>query len=136
MAKGTFKTSFLQRIIILDADVVSAAVTDTLEPMQLVTVAANAGDNSLFNISAAADLATATHMIAQGDIALKAIGLTAGAGNANAAYAHIPAENGIYRIIKDTVKATVTAAPSTTTTTWKKVAVYKLFDKDDIREVN
>ena len=110
---ASFKTAYLQREINLDVDVVGSAA---LKVGDLVTLTDETSTVQGY-IRKAASLAAATHIIAQSDQTL--------------AYGHVPVENRDYRY-DPSVAVTVASAPSSKTTTWKHVALYKIINKDDV----
>lgn len=110
MYKAKFKTAYLQREIYVDA-----TVTTDLEVLEMVTVTPPSGDTPA-SIAPATSPDTATHIIAQSDISATP-------------YEHVPTELGRY----DTWNYQTVAA----STEWKHVALYKIYDLDDLvtREV-
>ncbi len=99
---GHFKTAYLQKETIEDATVAAA-----LNVGQLVTLADGAL-TAAAGASESAALGAATHIIAQSDQTLE--------------YGHVPVENRDYRY------SPVVAVSATK----KKVALFKLVDKNDI----
>lgn len=105
-----FKTAYDQREIILDADVVGDCKVGDVVKLTVATSTVSAYiQKSTF--------ANGTHIIAQSDYTQE--------------YGHIPVENVDYKY-SDKVAKTVTAAPTTKTKTVKKVALYKIIDKEDV----
>ena len=115
--KGEFKTAYLQREIPVDAAVMQGNGLVVGNLVKLV----KAGANTVPYIVAAtgndkdAALADATHIIAQSDMTLE--------------YGHVPVENRDY---KYSPKVAVTAASIGTSSPKKKVALFKLVNKDDV----
>ncbi len=129
---ASFKTAYLQREVPLDLDVVGADGT-VFEVGNLVTVTPATATVGAY-MTKAADLAAATHIIAQSDMTL--------------GYEHVPVENIDYRYSPE-VKTTRTTAPAAAdsvkdganvllvnggayTATQKHVALYQIVDKNDI----
>lgn len=112
---ASFKTAYLQREVPMDIDVVNdckvgdfvvvTAETDTVQGYMKKATKAQLTSKA------------ATHIVAQSDQTL--------------AYGHVPVENRDYKY-DPTVKGTVTSAPSTKTTTYKHVALFKITNWDDI----
>lgn len=114
--KARFDTAYLQREIPMDVGVVGSAA---LHVGQLVTLTAAAGGvpayiSAVNQSTAASALSSATHFIAQSDVTM---------------FSHVPVENRNYAP-SDEVACTATSA--TTATPVKKVALYKLVNKDDV----
>lgn len=111
---ASFKTAYLQREVPMDLDVVAAAgsplkVGDCVKVTPATATVGAYMQKSTF--------ANATHIIAQSDMTL--------------GYGHVPVENRDYKYSPN-VAGTVTAAPTTKTTTWKHVALYAIINKDDV----
>lgn len=112
---ASFKTAYLQREVPMDIDVVNdckvgdfvvvTAETDTVQGYMKKATKAQLTSKS------------ATHIVAQSDQTL--------------AYGHVPVENRDYRY-DPTVKGTVSSAPTSKTTTYKHVALFKITNWDDI----
>ena len=112
---ASFKTAYLQREVPMDIDVVNdckvgdfvvvTAETDTVQGYMKKATKAQLTSKA------------ATHIVAQSDQTL--------------AYGHVPVENRDYRY-DPTVKGTVTSAPTSKTTTYKHVALFKITNWDDI----
>lgn len=100
---GHFKTAYLQKETVEDVTLAAA-----LNVGQLVTLSGSALSAAAGSSESAA-LSAATHIIAQSDQTM--------------AYGHVPVENRDY-------KYSPVVAASTTTT--KKVALFKLVDKNDV----
>ena len=114
MLKGEFRTAYLQREIPLDVAVVTAT---NLVVGELVKLTPANGDVPAY-IESAANLADATHMIAQSDMTME--------------YGHVPVEYQDWRY-SDKVAGTATSVAGVTATTpFKKVAMFELYDKNDI----
>lgn len=109
---ASFKTAYLQREVYLDVDVVGSAALKVGDCVQLV---AATGSNGAYIQKSS--FANATHIIAQSDQTL--------------AYGHVPVENRDYRYNPE-VATTNTAAPATASVKPKHVALYKIYDKNDI----
>lgn len=103
-----FRTAYLQREVYLDLDVVGDCKVGDV-------VKVTTGDGFAYMQKTAK--ATAEYIVAQSDQTI--------------AYGHVPVENRDYRY-DPTVKATVSAAPTAATTTWKHVALYKIINIDDV----
>ena len=117
MFKAKFKTAYLQREIPVEVAVVGAAA---LEVGQLVTLTPTNGTNPDYiaaaaGATAAAALSAATHIIAQSDMTME--------------YGHVPVENRDY---KYSPEVAVTAGTISTSSPKKKVALFKLVNKDDV----
>ena len=117
MYKAKFKTAYLQREIPVEVAVIGAAA---LEVGQLVTLTPTNGTNPDYIAAAAgateaAALSAATHIIAQSDMTME--------------YGHVPVENRDY---KYDPKVAVTAGTISTSSPKKKVALFKLINKDDV----
>lgn len=115
-----FKTAYLQREVPLDLDVVVAANGQVPKVGDFVVVTSETPTvQGYMQLATAAQVTgkTATHIIAQSDMTM--------------AKGHVPVELQDYRYSPE-VKGTVTAAPTTKTTTWKKVALFKIMNWDDI----
>lgn len=117
MFKAKFKTAYLQREIPVEVAVIGAAA---LEVGQLVTLTPTNGTNPDYiaaaaGVTEAAALSAATHIIAQSDMTME--------------YGHVPVENRDY---KYSPKVAVTAATIGATSPTKKVALFKLVNKDDV----
>ena len=105
-----FKTAYLQKEIIITADVVGATkVGDYVK----VTPAAGSAPTYL----AKSKKSEATHIVAQSDMSLE--------------YGHVPVENRSYAY-SNAVAKTVDSAPSAATTTYKKVALFAILDATDM----
>ena len=117
MYKAKFKTAYLQREIPVEVAVIGAAA---LEVGQLVTLTPTNGTNPDYIVAAAgataaAALSAATHIIAQSDMTME--------------YGHVPVENRDY---KYSPEVAVTAGTISTSSPKKKVALFKLVNKDDV----
>lgn len=117
MFKAKFKTAYLQREIPVEVAVIGAAA---LEVGQLVTLTPTNGTNPDYiaaaaGATAAAALSAATHIIAQSDMTME--------------YGHVPVENRDY---KYSPEVAVTAGTISTSSPKKKVALFKLVNKDDV----
>lgn len=117
MFKAKFKTAYLQREIPVEVAVIGAAA---LEVGQLVTLTPTNGTNPDYIAAAAgateaAALSAATHIIAQSDMTME--------------YGHVPVEDRDY---KYSPKVAVTAGSISTSSPKKKVALFKLINKDDV----
>lgn len=117
MFKAKFKTAYLQREIPVEVAVIGAAA---LEVGQLVTLTPTNGTNPDYiaaaaGATAAAALSAATHIIAQSDMTME--------------YGHVPVENRDY---KYSPEVAVTAGTISTSSPKKKVALFKLINKDDV----
>ena len=117
MFKAKFKTAYLQREIPVEVAVIGSAA---LEVGQLVTLTPTNGTNPDYIAAAAgateaAALSAATHIIAQSDMTME--------------YGHVPVEDRDY---KYSPKVAVTAASISTSSPKKKVALFKLVNKDDV----
>ena len=113
MLKGKFKTAHEQREIPIDVAVIG---TNNLAVGALVTFTA-AADGKPDSIAAATSKDAATHMIAQSDTTMS--------------YGHVPVEHRDWRYSEE-VKTT--ASTLSTTSPVKKVALFKLIDKNDVVE--
>lgn len=107
-----FKSAYLQKVIVLDADVVGSAALKVGDVVTL-TVASGAVPNYI----AKSALANGTHIIAQSDMTLE--------------YGHVPVEHRDYRY-SNAVAATRALAPQAATTTTKKIALFKITDVSDV----
>lgn len=113
---ATFKTAYLQREVIEDA-----AVVGTTTGQEAFRV----GDYVKFTPATStvspyvkkSTIADATHIVAQSDMTLE--------------YGHVPVEIRDYRY-SPIVKATVTAVPSDLTAPVKKVALFRITNKEDV----
>ena len=117
MFKAKFKTAYLQREIPVEVAVIGSAA---LEVGQLVTLTPTNGTNPDYiaaaaGATAAAALSAATHIIAQSDMTME--------------YGHVPVENRDY---KYSPEVAVTAGTISTSAPKKKVALFKLINKDDV----
>lgn len=117
MFKAKFKTAYLQREIPVEVAVIGSAA---LEVGQLVTLTPTNGTNPDYIAAAtgateAAALSAATHIIAQSDMTME--------------YGHVPVEDRDY---KYSPKVAVTAGSISTSSPKKKVALFKLINKDDV----
>lgn len=117
MFKAKFKTAYLQREIPVEVAVIGSAA---LEVGQLVTLTPTNGTNPDYiaaaaGATAAAALSAATHIIAQSDMTME--------------YGHVPVEDRDY---KYSPKVAVTAGSISTSSPKKKVALFKLINKDDV----
>lgn len=117
MYKANFKTAYLQREIPVNVAVIGSTA---LEVGQLVTFTAANGSNPAYITAAAgtsesAALTNATHIIAQSDMTME--------------YGHVLVENRDYSY-SPKVAATATSIGASATT--KKVALFKLVNKDDV----
>ena len=117
MFKAKFKTAYLQREIPVEVAVIGAAA---LEVGQLVTLTPTNGTNPDYiaaaaGATAAAALSAATHIIAQSDMTME--------------YGHVPVEDRDY---KYSPEVAVTAGTISTSSPKKKVALFKLINKDDV----
>ena len=117
MFKAKFKTAYLQREIPVEVAVIGAAA---LEVGQLVTLTPTNGTNPDYIAAAAgatasAALSAATHIIAQSDMTME--------------YGHVPVEDRDY---KYSPEVAVTAGTISTSSPKKKVALFKLINKDDV----
>lgn len=115
-----FKTAYLQREVPLDLDVVVAANGKIPKVGDFVVVTGETATvQGYMQLATAAQVTnkTATHIIAQSDMTM--------------AKGHVPVELQDYRYSPN-VAGTVTAAPTTKTKTWKKVALFKITNWDDI----
>lgn len=117
MFKAKFKTAYLQREIPVEVAVIGSAA---LEVGQLVTLTPTNGTNpdyiaAAVGATAAAALSAATHIIAQSDMTME--------------YGHVPVENRDY---KYSPEVAVTAGTIGTSSPKKKVALFKLINKDDV----
>ena len=117
MFKAKFQTAYLQREIPVEVAVIGAAA---LEVGQLVTLTPTNGTNPDYiaaaaGATAAAALSAATHIIAQSDMTME--------------YGHVPVENRDY---KYSPEVAVTAGTISTSSPKKKVALFKLVNKDDV----
>lgn len=117
MFKAKFKTAYLQREIPVEVAVIGSAA---LEVGQLVTLTPTNGTNPDYiaaaaGATAAAALSAATHIIAQSDMTME--------------YGHVPVENRDY---KYSPEVAVTAGTISTSSPKKKVALFKLVNKDDV----
>lgn len=117
MFKAKFKTAYLQREIPVEVAVIGSAA---LEVGQLVTLTPTNGTNPDYIAAAAgateaAALSAATHIIAQSDMTME--------------YGHVPVENRDY---KYSPEVAVTASSISTSSPKKKVALFKLINKDDV----
>lgn len=105
-----FKTAWMQKEIPLQADVVGTTNLHVGDFVKLTTATGYAYIEK-------STIANATHIIAQSDSTLE--------------YGHVPVENRDYRY-DDSVKPTVSSAPSSATNTHKMIALFAITDKDDI----
>ena len=117
MYKAKFKTAYLQREIPVEVAVIGSAA---LEVGQLVTLTPTNGTNpdsiaAAAGSTEAAALAAATHIIAQSDMTME--------------YGHVPVEDRDY---KYSPEVAVTAASISASAPTKKVALFKLINKDDV----
>lgn len=117
MFKAKFKTAYLQREIPVDVAVIGSAA---LEVGQLVTLTPTNGTNPDYIAAAAganhdAALTAATHIIAQSDMTME--------------YGHVPVEDRDYRYSPEVA---ATAASISASAPTKKVALFKLINKDDV----
>lgn len=112
---ASFRTAYLQREVPLDLVVVAAADAP-LKVGNLVTVVP-ATDTVNAYMQKAANLAVATHIIAQSDMTLS--------------YGHVPVEYQDYRYSPNVV-GNATAVPVDKTGALKHVALYQIMDKNDI----
>lgn len=117
MFKAKFKTAYLQREIPVEVAVIGAAA---LEVGQLVTLTPTDDTNPDYIAAAAgateaAALTAATHIIAQSDMTME--------------YGHVPVENRDY---KYSPEVAVTAGTISASSPKKKVALFKLINKDDV----
>ena len=122
-----FKTAYLQRMVPVDVVVVGAitsesGITNAATRKQaicvgdLVTYTAETATVSAY-IGKAASLAAATHIVAQSDMTI--------------ADGHVPTDRRDYRY-SDFVAPTNNVAPTDKTKPIKKVALYPIWDKEDI----
>ena len=110
---ASFKTAYLQKEDYIDADVVGTADLKVGDCVKLTEATSSAG--AYIQKSSFAD---ATHIIAQSDMSLE--------------YGHVPVEYRDYRY-DDSVAVTSASAPSTTDgVAPKHVALFKIWDKNDI----
>lgn len=112
MLKGEFRTAYLQREVPLDVAVIGSK---PLVVGELVKLTPASGDIPAY-IESATSLADATHLIAQSDMTME--------------YGHVPVEYHDWRY-SDEVAVTA-AGPASATTPFKKVAMFELFDKNDV----
>lgn len=117
MFKAKFKTAYLQREIPVEVAVIGSAA---LEVGQLVTLTPTNGTNPDYIAAAAgstkeAALTAATHIIAQSDMTME--------------YGHVPVEDRDYRYSPEVA---ATAASISASAPTKKVALFKLINKDDV----
>lgn len=117
MFKAKFKTAYLQREIPVEVAVIGSAA---LEVGQLVTLTPTNGTNPDYIAAAAgateaAALGAATHIIAQSDMTME--------------YGHVPVEDRDY---KYSPEVAATAASISASAPTKKVALFKLINKDDV----
>ena len=104
MYKAKFRTAYDQREIVMDVAVIGSS---DLVVGQLVTLTEASGSVPAY-ISSAQSVSAATHIVAQSDMTME--------------YGHVPVENRDYRY-SDKVSLS---------TTPKKVALFKIVNKDDI----
>lgn len=109
---ASFRTAYEQREVPLELDVVGVA---DLKVGDCVKVTPET--STVQGYMAKETFANATHIIAQSDMTME--------------YGHVPVEYQDYKY-SPVVKCTVTAAPTTKTTTWKRVALYEIKDRNDI----
>ena len=118
MYKAKFRTAHSQREVVEDVAVIG---TDNLEVGQLITLTPTDGTKPAYIAAAAgateaAALSAATHIIAQSDMTME--------------YGHIAVEDGDYRY---SPKVAVTAASISANSPVKKVALFRLSDKADVK---
>lgn len=109
---ASFKTAYLQKEDYKDVDVVGSSALKVGDCVQLV---AATGSNAAYIQKST--FANATHIIAQSD---QTIG-----------YGHVPVENRDYRY-DPSVATTNISAPTTSNAKPKHVALFYIYDKNDI----
>lgn len=109
--RGEFKTAYLQHEVVETVAVVGDMVVGQLVTYVPATTTVQAYIKTANNVD------DATHIIAQSDMTME--------------YGHVPVENRDYRYSEVVAKTTATT-PTTLTGTKKKVAMFNVYDVDDI----
>ena len=108
-----FKTAYLQREIVETCDVVGTTPLKVGDFVKLTPATSTV--NAYIEKSSVAD---ATHIIAQSDMSME--------------YGHIPVENRDYRYNPEVACTLSAAIEDKTTSKPKKVAMFKIINRDDI----